>query len=345
MSMMKGAALYGPKDIRVGKMEIPTLGPGEALVKIDCCGICPSDVKAYMGNWRTSLAYPLVLGHEWVGEVVDVASDVRNVRPGDRVAACWRVTCGTCNFCRRGDMSCCVSLSKERAVGGFTEYGRLDASSLYPIPDNVEYDEACFAEPLACCINGQEMTGVRQGDDVAVIGAGPIGLLHVQLSCARGARVIAVDHIEERLAMALDLGAHDVICPTAVDLREAVSELTAGKGADRVIVAAGAASVVNDALDIVANCGVVNVFAGISPATKIELDPNLIHYRQVSLTGSHDFNPSHFQLGLKLLGDGIISTRRMISHRVPLDRIEEGFAIVADKRGAKVVIDMRREAR
>lgn len=335
---MKAAYLHGVRDLRVDEVAIPELGAGEVLVRIHVCGVCPSDVRPYMGVARGQLVFPRRLGHEWVGEIVEVGDGVTGVAVGDRVAACWRVVCGVCANCRRGDSNYCTALDLSRVVGGFTEFGRIAATNVYRIPDGVGYEEASFAEPLACCLNGQERSRVATGDDVVVLGAGPIGLLHVQLSKLRGASVIAVDFRADRLALAREVGAHETICLESEDLRERVAELTGGKGADRVIVATGAVAAVKDAIDIAATCGNVNLFAGIYPAHTVELDPNHVHYKQIEITGSHDFTAVHFQLGLRLLASGGSDVRPLISHRIPLEEIEEGFRIVAEQRGAKVLI-------
>ncbi len=335
---MRAVRLHGVEDLRIDEVEIPVIGPREVLVRIHVCGVCPSDVRPYRGVSRGKLVFPRRLGHEWVGEIVDKGQEVEGLAVGDRVAACWRVVCGVCAYCRRGDSNYCTALNLTRIVGGFAEYGRIAATNVYRIPEGVSYEEASFAEPLACCLNGQDRSGVKSGDDVVVLGAGPIGLLHVQLSRLRGARVVAVDFRQERLALARAVGAQETVCLDSEDLRERVSELTGGKGADRVIVATGAVAAVADAMDIAAACGNVNLFAGIYPAHTVELDPNFVHYKQVELTGSHDFTAAHFQLGLKLLSDGGSDVRPLISHRLPLEDIEEGFRIVAEQRGAKVLI-------
>jgi L-iditol 2-dehydrogenase len=209
---------------------------------------------------------------------------------------------------------------------------------LYRIPDNVSYEEATFSEPLACCINGIHMSNVRLGDDVVVIGAGPIGLLHLQLARLLGARVIVSEPIAARRAMARQLGAHVTIDSASEDVQARVQELTDGRGAQAVIVAVGVPQAVLQALQLADIHGTINCFAGIYPQTEVLLDPNLIHYKQLVITGSHDYTPHHFRIAIKLIQHGMVQVAPLITHVLPLERITEAFELVVEKKGAKVVV-------
>ena len=202
---MKAARLYGPRDLRVESVPDPRPGPGEALIRIHACGVCPSDLRSYLGSrpGGASRAGPRTPGHEWAGEIVALGErhggeagegEVAEGAPpdgeprlqvGDRVVADPRYVCGRCYQCRRGVFNYCERL--QRIVrGGFAEYGVSPLSQLRRLPDHVSYEEASFCEPLACVVNGNEMTPMRLGDDVVIVGAGPIGLMHLQLARARG---------------------------------------------------------------------------------------------------------------------------------------------------------------
>jgi L-iditol 2-dehydrogenase len=280
---------------------------------------------------------PRIPGHEWVGEIVDVGSEVTEFGVGDRVAAFGQVVCGMCENCQRGIFNYC--LNRTRAIeGGFSQYGRASVQGLLPIPDGVAYEEAAFTEPLACCINGTWRSDIGLGDDVVVVGAGPIGLLHVQLARLQGARVIATDLIPERLEIAKEVGAHQVVNVAEEDAIARVQALTKGRGADSVIVATGAQAAMEQGLQMAALHGHVNFFAGSYPPPTLALDPNLIHYKELVLTGSHHFTPFTFQRALKLLEYGLIQVQPLISHRLSLERTPEGFDIVAGQQGLKVIV-------
>jgi L-iditol 2-dehydrogenase len=340
---MRAAQLRGVRDVQVIDAPMPTLQRADdVLVHIHACGICPSDLRNYLGTGRRIGQLPdtLIPGHEWAGEVVEATATAGNLRPGDRVVVSWRVTCGRCYYCGQGLFHYCTETAHDRVRGGLCEYGIAPAANVYRIPDHVSYEEATFTEPLACCINGMSMSDVHLGDDVLILGTGPIGLLHVQLARLLGARVIVSEPLATRREMARKLGAHETLDPSIEDLRSRVLELTEGRGADAVVVAVGSPQVVANALELAGACGRVNFFAGVYPAAEIPLDPNLIHYRQLVVTGSHDFTPHHFRTALKLIRHGMVRVAPLISHALPLAQVQEAFDVAASKQGLKVIVRM-----
>jgi len=337
-AMMRAARLYGVGELGVEEIERHTIqAPDEVLIRTHACGVCPSDLRAYTGS-RGGRAYPFTPGHEWAGEIIEVGPEVKGWKVGDRVAPSWRVMCGTCYYCIRGLHNYCENIGRFRPRGGFAEYGASVQQALHRIPDNLSYNQAAFAEPLACCINGNRWTMINYGDDVVVVGAGPIGLLHAQLARHAGGRVIVSEFNAERLAMAKKLGADEVINASEVDPVEAVKDLTHGYGANAVIVAVGARRAEEQALEMAAIGASVNYFAGTYPPTTFPLDPNVVHYKQIRLTGSHDYTPMDFISGLLFMSQGVVKVEELISHELPLDQIKEGFDIVAAQQGLKVMV-------
>lgn len=338
---MRSALLYAPNDLRVEKVDKPTIESNMALTRIDACGICPTDVRAYSGLSQPKRFHmPYTPGHEWVGHVVEVGRDVTSFEEGDRVVPDWRVVCGKCYYCRRGIFNYCKNIVRGLVRGGFCEYGYAIESNLRLIPNSVSYEEACFTEPLACCINGTKRCNIQVGDDVVIVGSGPIGLMHLQLAKHRGARVISCDLIKERLETAKGLGADDTILCSEEDPIEKVEDLTDGRGANAVIVAVGGDIPIDQGIKMAGTCGTINLFAGTYPPAKIILDPNDIHYRQLVITGSHDFIPHDFTTALKLIRSEIVKVRPLISHVLPLGRVKEGFDIVVGRKGLKVIIEI-----
>lgn len=338
---MKAARLYGVKDLRVEDLTHPRPGPGEALIRIHACGVCPSDLRSYLGVRRGREADgPFTPGHEWAGTVEAVGEDDGGpavVRVGDRVVADWRSVCGECYQCRRGVFNYCERMRRS-VRGGFAEYGVAPVNQLRVLPDNVSFEEASFCEPLACIINAHSYTQIPLGGDVVIVGAGPIGLLHLQVALSRGGRVIVSDPLAERLVKARDLGAHDVVVASEGDPVARVMELTGGHGADAVIVAVGGVEPIRQGLEMAAINGWVNFFAGTYPPADLALDPNLIHYRQLRVTGSHDYTPHHFTTALRLIQFGIVRVAPLISHRFPLDEVGEAFDTTAERRGLKSMV-------
>jgi L-iditol 2-dehydrogenase len=344
-TMMRAAQIHGVGELLVEEIERPDLrADDDVLIRIHACGICPSDLRAYTGVRQPHRGFPYTPGHEWAGEVLAVGDAVKGFAVGDRVVPSWRVPCGKCHYCVRGIQNYCENLAMGRVRGGFAEYGVAVAESLLKIPDGVGYQAASFCEPLACCINGSQYSQIAFGDDVVIVGAGPIGLLHLQIAKATGARVMVSDLVQERLNKAAELGADALINAAEGDPVQAVKDLTAGRGADVVIVAVGAPRALQQALDMAGICARVNYFAGTYPPTTIPLDPNLVHYKQIRLTGSHDYSPLDFENALRFIELGTVQVEPLISHDLPLAETKGGFDIVAGQQGLKVMVHMDGEA-
>ncbi len=337
---MKAAMLYGVRDVRVEEIADPTPQETQVLIDIKVCGVCPSDVRWYTGA-RTTDQYPRRLGHEWVGEIMEVGPEVEGFQPGDRVVPDWRVVCGECHYCRRGIFNYCSNTRGALVRGGFCEEGVAIATNLRVIPEHVSYEEACFTEPLACCLNGIRKNRIQPGDDVVIVGVGPIGLMHTQLAKYHGARVIVCDRIDNRLQKAEEVGADVTIQVDEEDAVARVTELTDGRGANAIVVAVGSTKAAEMALSMAGINASVNLFAGFYPPGTMDLDPNVIHYKQIDLTGSHDFTPHDFTTALKLIEYGIVKLEPLISHRLPLDEIYHGFEAVVHQEGLKVVIEIQ----
>ena len=342
---MKAAMLYGEKDIRVEAVADRTPGPGEALIRIHACGVCPSDVRSYLGLGHRRHNGSYTPGHEWAGVVEQIGPGAGDsVQVGDRVVADWRVVCGECHECRRGVFNYCER-PRRTVRGGFADYGIAPLSQLRVLPDNVSFEEASFCEPLACVTNAHSYTEIPLGGDVVIVGAGPIGLLHLQVARTRGGRVIVSDPLASRLEMARELGAHDLVHAGGGDPVEQVLDLTEGRGANTVIVAVGGTVPIHQGLRMATINGWVNIFAGTYPQAELALDPNLIHYRQLRVTGSHDYTPHHFTTALRLIQFGMVRVRPLISHRFELDQIQEAFEMTAGRGGLKSMVLPAGEAR
>jgi L-iditol 2-dehydrogenase len=224
--------------------------------------------------------------------------------------------------------------------GGFCEIGWAVPEALVAIPDGVSYEAASFTEPLACCYNGISRTPISAGDVVAVVGVGPICQLLAQLARLRGAQVLALDLDEGRLEMATQLGAWATLKASDPDLVEKVHELTDGYGVDAAIVAVGSPRAAESAFEIVGQGGAVNLFAGTYPPTTIAVDPNVIHYKQLWVTGSYHFTPGGFRTAMGLVSRGDVQVLPLVSHRLPLAEAGQAFELVATQGGMKVLVHM-----
>ena len=343
---MKVARFHAPHDIRIEDIAEPDAGPGEVKIRVRNCSTCGTDVKIYKFGHH-HIRPPRVMGHEIAGEITDVGEGVTDWYPGDPVQVIAAIPCGQCEECRRGRMTVCPNQESMgyHYDGGFAEYVVVPAKvlavdGLNRIPDGLGFAEASVAEPLACVLNGQQLARVGEGDDVLVIGAGPIGCLHVRLALSRGAsRVVLADLNAERLAMSAERVNPDAtICGT--DLVDAVMKLTDGRGADVVITAAASGSAQEQALQMAARQGRVSFFGGLpKDAPIISCDSNLVHYRELTIVGANGSTPRHNAQALELIASGAVPVSDLITHRLPLNAVLDGIGIVARGEAIKVTVE------
>ena len=342
---MRVVRFHAPQDVRVEDVPAPTAGPGELLVRVRNCSVCGTDAKIWRSG-HPDLRPPRVLGHEVAGEVGEGA-DGWSV--GDRVQVIAAIPDGTCHECRHGWQTVCPNQERigYQHDGGFAELMRVPATALAVdgvnrIPEGLSFAEASLAEPLSCVINGQEQARVGEGQTVVVVGAGPIGCLHVRLARARGAvRVLLVELSRRRLALAAGLVAPDeAIAADATDTVAAVRGLTGGRGADVIIVAAASGQAQEDALRMAARRGTVSFFGDLPrDRPTITCDANIVHYREVAIVGANGSRPRP-----QPPGPGADRLRRRPGGRPdhpppPLERTVEGIHTMTSGEAIKVTIE------
>jgi L-iditol 2-dehydrogenase len=345
---MRVARFYAPGDLRLEDAGEPAPGPDEVKIRVRQCSTCGTDVKIF-NHGHHHLVPPRVIGHEVAGEVVEVGANVGGWSAGDRVQVIAAVPCGRCPDCRRGRMTVCPNQTSVgyHYDGGFAEFlvvphAVLAVDGLNRVPDGVSFAEASVAEPLACVVNGQELVGVGRGDDVVVVGAGPIGCLHVRLARAHGARrVFLVELNRSRLDMsAAAVGPDAAICASEVDVVDEVRKLTDGRGVDVVITAAASGAAQQDALQMAARSGRISFFGGL-PKDKptIQLDSNLVHYRELTIFGANGSSPAHNKRALQLIASGQVPVHDLITHRLRLAQLHDAIELVASGQAIKVTIE------
>jgi L-iditol 2-dehydrogenase len=345
---VKVVRFHAPGDVRIEDVPEPVPGPGEVKIRVRNCSTCGTDVKIFKFGHH-HIVPPRVMGHEIAGEVVAVGEGLARWAVGDRVQVIAAIPCGRCVECARGRMTVCPNQESMgyHYDGGFAEYTVVPAkvlavAGLNRIPEGVSYAEASVAEPLACVLNGQELARVGVGDDVVVVGAGPIGCLHVRLARARGAaRIFLADVNADRLAMAAAIVAPDAtVCSSDVDPVDEILKLTDGRGADVVIIAAAAGKAQEQGLQIAARQGRVSFFGGLPKDNPvIACDSNLVHYRELTIVGANGSSPAHNAQALRLIASGAVPVADLVTHRLPLDRALEAFDIVATGAAIKVTIE------
>jgi len=341
---MKVAMLQGPLSLKVEEMDRPKVGPADVLVKVAACGVCGTDVEAYLGHqprgW--TITYPFRMGHELAGTVVEVGNGVAGVTVGDRVVPDGRLPCGSCHYCRRGQFSACQN--QGYFSGGLSQYAAYPARNLARIPASVSFEEAAMTEPLACVVNGQSKVTVPTGGVAVVIGDGPIGLMHLQMLKHRGAYTILAGVTPHRLEAARQLGADVVANNTTDDVAKLVRDASAGRGADVVVNAVGKVFALKQAIDLAGRGGQVLFFAA-TMQPSVELDIDLVHYKELTLRGTYDSTIAQSEDALNLISKGIVKVAPLISHRLPLEEAQRGFEIARNQEGLKVLIIHAQESR
>jgi L-iditol 2-dehydrogenase len=339
---MKVAFLQKPFEFTVEEVPTPQPKAGEVLVRVAACGICGTDLNAYIGQsprgWK--IVFPFRMGHELAGVVEAMGEGVpayAGLRVGSRVVPDGRVACGICHYCRKGQVNLCVNMGY--IAGGFSEYTVYPYKNLVAVPDGVKLEHAAFTEPLACVTNGNsQLVDVPFAGVGVVLGAGPIGLLHMQMLKLRGLTVIVSEVKARRLEAARALGAAAVVNPEKEDLLAVVKSFSEGRGADVVISAAGGdEKVLDQAITLCARRGQIVYFAA-ALKDRMEMSLDAIHYRELRLVGSHDSTTAQYETALALLKAGSVDVAPIITHRFPLARINEAFEFARTRQGIKVMV-------
>ncbi len=342
-SAMKAAVLYGAEDVRMEKIPVPKIGPGDVLLKIEAALTCGTDAKVYRrGGHPTMIKPPSPFGHEFAGVVAAVGENVADFKPGQRVVAANSAPCGQCRYCKLGRESLCTDILYIN--GAYAEYiaipARIVAKNLLEIPDHLSFTHAALTEPLACVLHGVAESHLQPGDTAAVLGAGPIGLFFVKLCKMSGARVISVDVLESRLEVARRLGADEAILATPeTDAAGAVCAMTAyGEGADVAIDATGSEKVWETALKMVRKGGLANLFGGCAPGTSIHVDTELLHYSELTIKGVYHHTPYFIARALDLLASGDMQAHEFITAEFPLSKVDEALRLILTQQGVKSAV-------
>jgi L-iditol 2-dehydrogenase len=338
---MRVAMYYRNNDVRLQEMPKPEIGPNEMLVKVIASGICGSDVM----EWYRIKRAPLVLGHEIAGHVAEVGKNVRNYKVGQRVFVSHHVPCMKCRYCLAGHTSTCDTLrSTNFYPGGFAEFLRVPEINLengvYVLPNELTYDDGTFVEPLGCVVRGFKTIRFRPGTTVLVLGSGIAGLMNVKVAKAYGAaRIIATDISSYRMDAAKRFGA-DVVIEANKDVPKLMREANGGRPADYVIVCAGVASAVDQAMKCVDRGGTILLFAPPVPGTQVSVPFGDMWKDEITLTMTYAASPDDIKEAIELLRTKRVILSDMITHRFGLADTGRGFALVASAgESIKVMIE------
>ena len=345
---MLAARMYGKNDIRIENVKIPEINENEVLVKVKSAAICGTDVRMIKnGSPHATADNPRILGHEFAGVIDKVGSNVKGYKVGTRVSVAPNMGCGICGYCVSGNGQLCKE-SKAIGInidGGFAEYVRIPEEAVRQgnitiLDDAISFDEAAINEAFACAFNGFSRCSLKVGETALIIGAGAIGLMHSKLAKMCGAsKVIINDLSAERLEVCKQIDSSFITYCGSDGLKEFIDKETDGMGADVVIIAAPAPSAQQAALELAAVNGRINFFGGL-PADRqiVPLNSNLVHYKQLIITGTTRSTIQQYRDTLKFIAEGVVDIKKLVTARLPVDKILDGVANSADARGLKNVI-------
>jgi len=341
---MKAIVYYGANDLRWEEVQTPKIGPNEVLVKVKACGFCSTDIWKTMYQRSKPGSVP---GHELSGEVAKIGLRVKDLKVGDRVAVYHRAECGTCYYCKHSQEPLYDQYRQQSVFpGAFAEYIRavpqLVEKSIFRIPDEMTFEEAALIEPTGCSVRAVSKCKVAPGDNVLVVGDGPLGLLNALISKSAGASTVMLSgHHDSRIEVAKTVGVDHVFNSKNADIKEEVMTLTNGRGADAVMVAVASTDAVHTSLSLVRNGGKVCVFGDFRdvPQRNLNLDLKLVLRDHIDLFGSWGCSTQNYRTAFDLVSSGNVKVREMITHRFPLERFGEAFKVFLSKECMKIVLN------
>jgi len=346
---MRAALLYGKEDLRIQEVATPEINGNEVLLKVKSAFVCGTDVRMFRNGYQgVSEASPLILGHELSGIIAKVGKSVKGYEEGMAVTVAPNMGCGICDFCASGNTQFCTKDFKALGInidGGFAGYVRIPEAAvrqgnIIEIPSGMAFEEAAIVEPLSCAYNGFSKCHIRPGDTVLIIGGGPIGIMHARLAKMAGAAKVFINDIsQDRLALCRKADDFFTTIDASAPLENQINDLTDGCGVDVCITACPVPQVQTTALELTAINGRVLFFGGL-PADKanVRLNTNLIHYKQLLVTGTTRSSLAQFRTTLQLIADELIEVEDLVTSRSTIDEIQKTIENVSKGIGLKSTI-------
>lgn len=337
---MKAVLIDAPGEVRISEVARPSPAGGEILVRLRCCGVCGTDIEKIHGHGITTR----ILGHEDVGEVAELGAGVKGFQVGDRVFAHHHVPCGRCDLCRRGEETFCPEYPKHNLIPcGLAEYFivpgyNVERGAVLHLPENLGFEEASFIEPLACCIRGLDRTNAKTASSVVIYGAGPVGMLHLKLLRRYAAKIVVVADVSDyRLDLARKMGADATFNVSSAEQRVKVLSSIPG-GPELVILATGSAAAFEESLRVVARGGTVLLFGAPKKGAEGTIDISKYFLNGTRLVSSYAATEVETKEALRLLSDGVLRVSDLITHRFPLEKSDEAFAVADQQQCMKALI-------
>jgi Threonine dehydrogenase and related Zn-dependent dehydrogenases len=343
---MKALVYHGPRDMRYEEVETPKPQKDEVLVKVRSVSICGSDLSGYKGGSAMRVP-PLIMGHEFSGEIAQLGEGVSGFKVGERVGVVTNLYCGKCQDCKDGLQNVCdyrriigTTMKAGSYNGAMADYVVAPAEKIMPLPDSVSFDECALVEPLSISLRATKHAGNLQGKNVAVFGSGPIGLMGVMCMKSFGAkRIVAIDIVEKRLKMALQCGATDAV-NSKDDVYGITRKLTDGVGLDVVFDAAGFPETINTGIEIARNGGTLLLVGMASPKMEIEYKHAVV--KELRLQSSYMYT-SEMREGLQMIIDGKLNVAQMITSRHPMSEGPRIFEELASGKTSDIKVILTNE--
>ncbi len=346
---MRAAVFSGIGKIEAHEVPVPKIAKDEMLLRVRAANICGTDLRIFKsGHHRIGEGETRILGHEISGEIWEVGSDVKGYAKGMRVAVAPNIGCGRCRYCKIGKFHLCPDYDAFGITinGGFAEYMRIYSKAivqgdLVPFKKDIGFEEAALAEPLACCYFAYRSVHTKPGDNVLIVGAGPMGVLHLLIQRIAGAgKIMMADISDARLNLIQKFNPDIIVNSEKEDLAEAVSRHTDGAGADVIITACPVPDVQRQSVELAAKGGRINLFGGLPQGKElVRLDTNRIHYNNLVLTGTTRYAQYDYARSIKLIEDRKVDTKSIISKRFRIAEIKEAFAYAMSGEGLKTLIE------
>ena len=338
---MKAARFLGNKTFEVTELPQPHAGPGELVLRNRVCGVCGTDVHIYHGEpGSADVCPPVVLGHEYSAQVVEVGEGVSGFSVGDHVTVDPNIYCGRCNPCQNGRKQLCLHMEAIGVTrdGGFAQYSQIPASQAFKLDPQVPWEAAAMAEPLACCVHGIDLAGIRPGQKVCVVGGGAIGLIMVQLAKLSGAaRILLSEPNEKRRQVGLQLGADAAIDPTQPGWDQLFSR-EMGEGAQVVIECVGNVAAVKSAFQFAAKGATILLFSVPKVDSTFQLPLFDVYKKELTIKGSF-VNPDTHARAVALINSGKVDFGPIVTHRFTLDQLPQAIAMQMSEESIKVVVE------
>lgn len=335
---MKSAYLMAPYKIKIIEKPMPTLKEGEVLVRVKVALTCGTDLKAYLRG-HPLIPMPGPFGHEFSGIVEEVAEGVNIFKPGDSVMLVHTAPCGECAYCKRGLFNLCGILIKDMMLGAFSEFivvnPRVVKLNMFHKPEDIEFYEAAFLEPLSCVVHGVKSLSPQKDENVLLIGTGPIGLLFLQVLKSMGIKVAIMGRNREKLSLAEKFGADKIYL-----FNENPLDFTEGFGYDRVIECTGQREIWLHTIDFVRKGGLVLLFGGLQAGTEVCYDAGRIHYDEITLKGAFHYNPEDVREAFELIKSKKLKLKELITGKFSLFDIPTVFEKLSRGEGIKYLIEI-----